>query len=146
MKATRKTSVSSPAGVPTPQQARFRAFSRLAERAGEGRPLLRGLRLARDPKADRFVVVHAGARVEFALAGGVGGDAGLARLECRGLDASGKAEATPLARFAFGDDGLIAQSTFPELLNEAIDQSTGAWSVVAAVLWSNMHARDEPAS
>lgn len=146
MNATRKKAVpAARPGVASTLQTRFRSFSQLAERAGEGRPLLRGLRVARDPKADRFVVVHAGARVEFAVVPAPEADPTLACVECRGIDTAGRAEANPLARFSFGEDGIIAQSTIPELANVAIDQVPAAWSVVAAVLWQNMHERDPQA-
>ena len=146
MNATRSKSARQQGDAPpTAQQLRFRAFSRLAERAGEGRPLLRGLRVARDPKADRFVVVHAGSRVEFTLAAGPEQDAACSQVECRALDSGGKAETMPLAQFTFGDDGRISQATIPELVDEAIDQPPGAWSVVAALLWRNLNARDDAA-
>jgi hypothetical protein len=54
-------------GVASVMRGLFRSFAKLTEQAGDGRPLLRGLRVAHDPKADRFVVVHGGSRVEFVL-------------------------------------------------------------------------------
>lgn len=52
-------------GVPSVMRGLFRSLAKRAEQAGDGRPLLRGLRVARDPKADRIVVVHGESRVEF---------------------------------------------------------------------------------
>jgi hypothetical protein len=45
-------------------RSQFRSFAKLAEQTGDGRPLLRGLRVAQDPTADRIVIVHGGTRVE----------------------------------------------------------------------------------
>ncbi len=59
-------------GVASVMRSLFRSFAMLVEQAADGRPQLRGLRVAHDPKADRFVAVHLGARVEFVLR--IGGD------------------------------------------------------------------------
>jgi len=66
-KAPRKKAADGGTGIPSVLQVLFRSFSKLAERAAEGRPLFRGLRIAHDPGADRFVVVHAGSWIEFVL-------------------------------------------------------------------------------
>ena len=118
-------------------QGLFHSFARLAEKAGDGRPLLRGLRVARDPTADRFVVVHSGARVEFVL---VPSDSQPpeAAVECRRMDGGGATETATIAHFRFNETGVVSESSVPELVNERIDQSPAAWSIVAAVLWSAM--------
>jgi hypothetical protein len=118
----------------------FRSFAALAEQAADGRPQLRGLRVAHDPAADRFVVVHTGARVEFVLL--IHGDSlpPYAEVECRRMNSSGATEETPIARFRFDDTGLVSESSVPELVGERIDQANGAWSIVAAVLWDAMQA------
>ena len=57
-KLSRKKATDGGTGIPSVLQVLFRSFSKLAERAAEGRPLFRGLRIAHDPGADRFVVIH----------------------------------------------------------------------------------------
>jgi len=134
-KATKASAASDDTGVLAIMRARFRAFAKLAERAGEGRPLLRGLRVAQDPKADRIVVVHSGSRVEFVLVLHGDGRPHRAEVECRRMDSAGVSEATPIARLSFDETGVVSQSTVPELVNERVDQEPGAWSIVAAVVW-----------
>lgn len=124
----------------TPMRALFHAFTRLAEGAGEGRPQLRGLRVARDPIADRFVVVHLNARVEFVLVIHAGEPAA-AEIECRRIDGAGVTDPATLARFRFDANGVVLESTDAEFVNERIDQSPAAWSIVAAVMWSAMMAQ-----
>ena len=114
----------------------FRSFARLAEQAGEGRPLLRGLRVAQDPTADRIVIVHGGSRVEFLLVLPGAADPLVAGVECRRIDGTGATEKTPLASFRFDETATVLQSTVPELVNEKVDEANGAWSIVAAVIWS----------
>lgn len=115
----------------------FRSFARLAEDAGNGRPLLRGLRVAQDPTADRIVIVHGGTRVEFVLVPGPGEPA-YADVECRRMDSLGATESTALASFRFTEAGIITESTVPELVNENIAEANGAWSIVSAVVWAAM--------
>ncbi len=115
----------------------FRSFAKLAEQAGDGRPLLRGLRVGQDPTADRIVIVHGGSRVEFVLVPGAG-DPPYADVECRRLDSAGATEATPIASFRFDETGNVLQSSVPELVNENISQANGAWSIVGAIFWSAM--------
>jgi hypothetical protein len=140
-KISKKKGAEDDTGVASILKSRFRTFSKLAEQAGEGRPLLRGLRVAHDPKADRFVVVHAGSRLEFVLS--IPGDCVPlhAVVECRRMDTAGATEGSPIARLQFDEGGVISESTIPELANERLDLAPGAWSVVAAVLWGNMHAQ-----
>jgi hypothetical protein len=122
-------------GVLSVMRGAFRSFAKLAEQAADGRPLLRGLRVAHDPTADRFVVVHGGSRVEFVL---VPSDSQppYAEVECRRMDSAGVTESSTIASFRFNETGVVSQSTIPELVNERIDQAPGAWSIVAAVIWS----------
>jgi hypothetical protein len=127
-------------GPPSALNALFTSFEKLAEQAAEGRPLLRGLRVARDPSAHRFVAVHAGARVEFLLCPAAGSAPEQARVECRSMDSAGVCAASPIAHFTYDAQGTIAASSVPELVGERVDQSSGAWSVVAAVLWGNLNA------
>lgn len=115
----------------------FRSFAKLAAQAGDGRPLLRGLRVAQDPTADRIVVVHGGTRVEFVLARGAG-DPPTADVECRRMDSTGATEQTPIARFRIDESGNVSESSVPELVNENISQANGAWSIVSAVIWNAM--------
>jgi len=140
-KTARKKVADDESGAASSLKVLFRSFSKLAEQAGEGRPLLRGLRVAHDPKADRFVVVHAGSRVEFVLRIRSDCVPPHAEVACRRMDTAGATEVSPIARFAFAEGGIITESTVPELVNERVDLAPGAWSVVAAVLWSNMHAQ-----
>jgi len=113
----------------------FRSFAKLAEQSAEGRPLLRGLRVAHDPSADRFVVVHSGSRVEFVLVPYGDSQPPYAEVECRRMDSAGATEKATIACFRFNETGIVSQSTVPELINEKIDQANGAWSIVAAVIW-----------
>ncbi len=137
-KAAKKKVVGDRIGIPKVMHGLFRSFAALAEQAAGGRPQLRGLRVAHDPNADRFVAVHIDARVEFVLL--IRGDSlpPHAEVECRRMNSSGATEDTPIARFRFDDTGLVSESTVPELVGERIDQASGAWSIVAAVLWNAM--------
>ena len=139
-KPSRKKIEADETGVLARMRGVFQSFARLAEQAGEGRPLLRGLRVAHDPKADRFVVVHGGTRVEFILV--LHGDDPLphAQVECRRMDSAGATEATPIARFRFDPTGVVSESSVAELAGERIDQAPGAWSIVAAVIWDALQA------
>jgi hypothetical protein len=139
-KASRKKVETDETGVLARLRGVFRTFSKLAEQAGEGRPLLRGLRVAHDPKADRFVVVHGGTRVEFILV--MHGDEPVphALVECRRMDSAGTTEAAPIVRFRFDETGVVSESTVAELAGERIDQAPGAWSIVAAVIWDALQA------
>ena len=128
-------------GVRSVMRGLFRSFAKLAEQAAGGRPLLRGLRVAHDPKVDRFVVVHGGSRVEFVLVLYGDEQPPYAEIECRRMDSAGVTETTPIARFRFNETGVVSQSTVPELLNERIDQAPGAWSIVAAVVWDAMQGQ-----
>ncbi len=125
-------------GIPKVMHGLFRSFATLAGQAADGRPQLRGLRVAYDPSADRFVVVHIDARVEFVLL--IHGDSvpPHAEVECRRMNSSGATEEALVARFRFDDTGLVSESSVPELVGERIDQASGAWSIVAAVLWDAM--------
>lgn len=122
-------------GVPSVMRGLFRSLAKRAGQAGDGRPLLRGLHVARNPKADRIVVAHGESRVEPVLAVGSDGEAPYAQIECRRMDSAGATEKAPIARFRFDDKGVVTQSTVAELVNEHIAQAHGAWSVVAAVMW-----------
>jgi hypothetical protein len=140
-KISRKKAVDGGAGDFPVLRGLFRSFAKLAERAADDRPLLRGLRVAHDPGADRFVVAHAGSYVEFVLA--IPGDCAppLGEIECRRMDTSGATEKPTIARFRFNEAGVITESTVPELAGEKIDLAAAACSVVASVLWINMHAQ-----
>ncbi len=140
-RAARKKVEADATGAGAVLRSRFRSFAKLAERAGDGRPLLRGLRVAHDPKADRFVVVHSGSRVEFVLRLDGDDPPPYAEVECRRMDSAGATEETAIARLRFDEAGVVTQSTVPELVNECIDQAPGAWSIVAAVLWDALTAR-----
>ena len=124
-------------GTPSVMRSLFRSFAKLAEQAGDGRPLLRGLRVAQDPTADRIVIVHGGSRVEFVLVPSTV-DPTYADVECRRMDSIGATEATPIASFRFNEAGNVSQSSVSELVNENISQANGAWSIVAAVMWNAM--------
>jgi hypothetical protein len=128
-------------GVRSVMRGLFQSFAKLAEQAAGGRPLLRGLRVAHDPKGDRLVIVHGGSRVEFVLV--ISGDSQppYAEIECRRMDSAGATEEAPIARFRFNDTGVVLESTVPELLNERIDDAPGAWSIVAAVIWDAMQGQ-----
>ena len=136
-KVAKKRAAAKQSPVPSTLRSQFRSFARLAEQAGDGRPLLRGLRVAQDPTADRIVIVHGGSRIEFVLVPGTGDPPG-AGVECRRMDSMGSTEATPLASFRFDETGVVLQSTVPELVNENISESNGAWSIVGAVIWDAM--------
>jgi hypothetical protein len=141
MKKTTRKKPSEDASGPTQLlRGLFKSFARLAERAAEDRPLLRGLRIAHDPAAHRFVAAHAGSYVEFVLADPGGGEPPRGEVECRRMDSSGATQAATIARFQFDTAGIITESTVPELAGQRIDQAPAAWSVVAAVLWINLHA------
>jgi hypothetical protein len=127
-------------GPPSPLLGLFHSFARLAEKAGEGRPQLRGLRVARDPSANRFVVVHLNARVEFVLVIHADNQPPDAEVECRRMDGAGVTEAATIACFRFNETGVVTESTVPELVNERVDQTPAAWSIVAAVMWSALTA------
>ncbi len=128
-------------GVASVMRSLFCSFAMLVEQAADGRPQLRGLRVAHDPKADRFVAVHLGARVEFVLR--IGGDSvpPQAEVQCRPVDSAGATREMTIARFRFNQAGIVFESTVPELVNERLDQKTGAWSIVAAVLWDALQAQ-----
>jgi len=128
-------------GVASVMRSLFRSFAMLVEQAADGRPQLRGLRVAHDPKADRFVAVHLGARVEFVLR--IEGDSvpPQAEVQCRPVDSAGATGEMTIARFRFNEAGIVFESTVPELVNERLDQKTGAWSIVAAVLWDALQAQ-----
>lgn len=119
----------------------FRTFAMLAEQAAEGKPQLRGLRVAHDPKADRFVAVHLGARVEFLLCMDSGAVPPHAEVECRPVNSLGASAETTIARFRFNEAGIVTESSVPELVNERLDQKDGAWSIVAAVMWDALQAQ-----
>ena len=136
MKKSAKKQVEAGGGTSSVMRGLFRSFAKLAEQAGDGRPLLRGLRVAQDPTADRIVIVHGGTRVEFVLVPGA--DTLHAVVECRRMDSAGATEATPIASFRFDEAGVVSQSSVPELSNENVTQPAGAWSIVGAVIWSAM--------
>ena len=136
-KAAKKKAEPEKSGTSSVMRSVFRSFAKLAEQAGDGRPLLRGLRVAQDPSADRIVIVHGGSRVEFVLILGAG-DSPYADVECRRMDSTGATEATPIASFQFNETGNVSQSSVPELVNENISQANGAWSIVGAVVWNAM--------
>ncbi len=136
-KAAKKKVEPEASGTSSVKRSVFRSFAKLAEQAGDGRPLLRGLRVAQDPTADRIVIVHGGSRVEFVLILGAG-DSPYADVECRRMDSTGATEATPIASFQFNETGNVSQSSVPELVNENISQANGAWSIVGAVVWNAM--------
>ena len=134
-KVAKKKAEPEKSGTSSVMRSVFRSFAKLAEQAGDGRPLLRGLRVAQDPTADRIVIVHGGSRVEFVLVLGAG-DSPNADVECRRMDSTGRTEATPIASFQFNETGNVSQASVPELVNENISQPNGAWSIVSAVVWN----------
>jgi hypothetical protein len=136
----RKKADADETGVLAVMRGVFQSFSKLAERAGEERPLLRGLRIAHDPKADRFVVVHGGSRIEFILVLHGEGQPPFAEIECRRMDSAGVTEAASIARFRFDETGVLSESSVAELAGERIDQAPGAWRIVAAVIWDALQA------
>ena len=142
MKRTaKKKGAGDKSGIQHALQSLFRSFAKLAEQAADGRAQLRGLRVAHDPKADRFVVVHLGSRVEFVLQ--IYGDSlpPYAEVQCRRMDSAGATEKETIARFRFDETGVVSESTVPELVNERIDQAPGAWSAVAAIMWSALQSQ-----
>lgn len=136
-KAAKKKVQTQGGGTSSVLRSLFRSFARLAEQAGDGRPLLRGLRVAQDPTADRIVIVHGGSRIEFVLVPGAA-DAANALVECRRMDTVGATEATPIASFNFDESGVVSQSSVPELSSENVAEPNGAWSIVGAVIWIAM--------
>ncbi|MGB3429402.1 MAG: hypothetical protein WBA53_14655 [Burkholderiaceae bacterium] len=136
-KATKKKTEAEAQGSSSVMRSVFRSFAKLAEQAGEGRPLLRGLRVAQDPTADRIVIVHGGSRVEFVLVPGAA-DAPYAVVECRRMDSTGATEAAPIASFRFDESGVVSQPTVPELSDQNVTEPNGAWSIVSAVIWNAM--------
>jgi hypothetical protein len=85
--------------------------------------------------------VHSGSRVEFILLLHGDQQPAYAEVECRRMDSAGATETAPIARFRFGETGVVLQSSVTELVNERIDQAPGAWSIVAAVVWDALTAR-----
>jgi hypothetical protein len=140
MKKTTRKKDADETGVRAILRARFAGLGKLAAQAGDGRPLLRGLRVAQDPAADRFVVVHGGVRVEFVLLLHDKDAPPTAEVECRRMDSAGATEAEAMARIRFSDAGEVLESTVSELIGENINQPEGAWSIVAAVIWDAMQA------
>src|SRR5258705_12546897 len=129
-KLPRKKAADGGTGIPSVLQVLFRSFSKLAERAAEGRPLFRGLRIAHDPGTDRFVVVHAGSWIEFVLT--ILGDwvPPHGEVQCRRMDTSGTTELTKIARFLLNEVGVITYATVPEHIYERVGQSPAPWTVV----------------
>jgi hypothetical protein len=139
-KAARSKATEDKTGASSILRSLFRTFSKFAEQAGDGRPLLRGLRVAYDPKADRIVIVHGGARIEFVLRPVADTVPAHAQVECRRMDSAGKAEAEPFTRFRYDEQGVVAESNVAELVGENVAQAEGAWSIVAAVVWDALQA------
>lgn len=135
-KAAKKKVEAGGSGASSVLRSVFRSFAKLAEQAGDGRPLLRGIRVAQDPTADRIVIVHGDARIEFVLVPVV--DTACADVECRRMNSAGATESAPFASFRFDETGNVSQSSVPELLNENVTQANGAWSIVGAVVWDAM--------
>jgi hypothetical protein len=140
MKKAVKRKVEAEGGAASILRSLFRSFAKLAEQAGDGRPLLRGLRVAHDPTADRFVVVHSGSRVEFVLQLHGDDQPPYGEVECRRMDSAGATEKEPIASFRFNEAGVVTESTVAELVNEKIDLAPGAWSTVSAVIWSALQS------
>jgi hypothetical protein len=136
MKKAAKKKAESDAGSRSVLRSVFRSFAQLAEQAGEGRPLLRGLRVAHDPTTERIVVVHSGARVEFLMVLPPESSPTHANVECRRIGGTGTTEALPIANFQFDEAGKVLQSTVPELIGQNVTESDGAWSIVWSVIWS----------
>jgi hypothetical protein len=139
-KVVKRKSAVEETGPQSVMRGLFRSFGKLAEQAAAGRPLLRGLRVAQDPKVDRFVAVHGATRVEFLLVHSADTEPPHAEIECRRIDSVGATEQNTIACFRFNDAGVVSQSTVPELAGERIDQDSGAWSIVAAVIWDAMQS------
>jgi hypothetical protein len=131
-----KKKAASDAGSTSVLRSVFRSFAQLAEQAGNGRPLLKGLRVARDPTTERMVVVHSGARVEFLMVLPPEKDPTHAIVECRRIGGTGASETSPIATFQFDETGRVSKSTVPELIGESVIESNGAWSIVWAVVWN----------
>jgi len=140
-KVAKRKSAADETGPESVMRGLFKSFGKLAEQAAGGRPLLRGLRVAQDPKVDRFVAVHGGTRVEFVLVLHGEGEPPYAEIECRRMDSAGGTEQATIACFRFNETGVVTQSTVAELINEKIDQTQGAWSIVAAVIWDAMQGQ-----
>jgi hypothetical protein len=140
MKKAVKRKVEAEGGAASILRSLFQSFAKLAEQAGDGRPLLRGLRVAHDPTADRFVVVHSGSRVEFVLQVHHDDQPPYGEVECRRMDSAGATEKETIASFRFNEAGLVTESTVAELVNEKIDLAPGAWSTVSAVIWSALQS------
>ena len=140
MKKAVKKKAETESGAASILRSLFRSFARLAEQAGDGRPLLRGLRVAHDPTADRFVVVHSGSRVEFVLQLHGDDQPPYAEVACRRMDSAGATETETIASFRFNESGVVTESTVAELVNEKIDLAPGAWSIVSAVIWSALQS------
>ena len=142
MKRVAKKKAESPvSGGASVLRSLFRSFAMLVEQAAEGKPQLRGLRVAHDPKADRFVAVHLGARVEFLLQTDSATVPPHADVECRPVNSLGATAETCIARFRFNEAGIVTESSVPELVDVRLDQKAGAWSIVAAVMWDALHAQ-----
>ena len=142
MKRVAKKKVESEtSGAESVLRSLFRSFAMLIEQAADGRPQLRGLRVAHDPKGDRFVAVHLGARVEFVLCIDSHSVPAQADVECRPINSAGAAAEMTIARFRYNEAGIVSEATVPELVNERLDQKNGAWSIVAAVLWDALQAQ-----
>lgn len=116
----------------------FRTFAKLAAQAAESRPQLRGLRVATDPKMDRFVAVHLNSRVEFVLKVDREAADASATVDCFRMDSAGVSEGATIAQLRYGEAGAVLEASVPELVGERIDQSPGASSIVAAVMWNAM--------
>jgi hypothetical protein len=99
------------------------------------------LRVAHDPRVDRFVIVHLGSRVKFIVL--IEGDnlAPSAEVQCRRMDCAGGMEKKTIARSRFGDTGVVSASTVPALVDETIDQAPGAWRIVAVILWNALQSQ-----
>jgi hypothetical protein len=138
---SRKKVADAGANIPPVLRGLFRSFAKLAERAAEDRPLLRGLRVAYDSIAERFVVAHAGSYVEFVLAIPKDCLPPLGEIECRRMASAGTRDESTIARFRFDEGGILTESTVPEFAGQNIDLAATVWSVVAAVLWINLHAQ-----
>jgi hypothetical protein len=140
-RVAKKKAESADSGGTSVLRSLFRSFAMLVEQAAEGKPQLRGLRVAHDPKADRFVAVHLGARVEFLLRTDSAAAPPHAEVECRPVNSLGATGETIVARFRFNETGVVTESSVPELVGVRLDQKAGAWSVVAAVMWDALQAQ-----
>lgn len=140
-RVVKKKAESASSGGASVLRSLFRTFAMLAEQAAEGKPQLRGLRVAHDPNADRFVAVHLGARVEYLLRMDSSAVPPSAEVECRTVNSLGASAETTIARFRFVETGIVTESSVPELVNERLDQKAGAWSIVAAVMWDALQAQ-----